>query len=229
MKKTLLILILPLLLTLNSKAQLSFIDSTKNEIALNINPSMNAFGIASNDNFMTLQFKHHYSNISLRIGVAEIGTSTYDEDNYRNYSYRLTDSTTRVNHIYEEKNTIRLNLGLEQQQMLKNNWKFYYGMDLLGGFTNQGNRNEQITYKLQPDSSYKYFNSRDSTITDSKETYMIGLAFVGGFDYFFSKRISMGILGYFPIVYEFQTGNFLNNTSSFDFDQKLSILITMHF
>ena len=30
---------------------------------------------------------------------------------------------------YDEKNIIRFNLGLEQQQMLKNKWKFFYGMD----------------------------------------------------------------------------------------------------
>jgi hypothetical protein len=228
MKISILILILPLFLTLNSKAQLSFIDSSKNEIGIAINPFMNAFGITANDDFMTLQFKHHFDNVSLRIGVTGIGSNTYDNANYRSFNYKLTDSTTRIDHFYEEKTTTRISLGLEQQQMLKNNWKFFYGMDLLGGIYDADSRIERSIYKRQPDSTYKPYNGTD-TIMYSKQYYLVGIAFVGGFDYFFSKRISAGILGYFPIIYEFQTGNLQNRKSSVSYDQKLSILITMHF
>lgn len=229
MKKAVLILIFPLLLSLNSKAQLSFIDSTKNEIGITINPIMDAIGISSNDDIITLQYKHHFSNLSLRIGVSGIQTSTYDDASLRNYNYKMTDTLTLIDHFYDTKNTIRFNLGFEQQQMLKNKLKFYYGMDFLGGFSKEESRIERTTFRLQPDSSFKpYHNSNDSVIY-SKEHILFGLAFVCGFDYFISKRISAGVQGYFPVSYEFQTGNSRNNTSSLSFDQKISILLRMHF
>jgi hypothetical protein len=228
MKKPFLFLILPLFLSFSSKAQNIFIDSTKNELGITINPFMNALGITSSDEFMTLQFKHHFSNASLRLGVSGIGSGTYGDPGFRNYIYKTTDSSSLINHYYNEKNTVRVNLGFEIQQMLRNNWRFYYGMDAIGGFSNDANRNEQTLFKIQTDSSFKAVSVND-TIINSRKFIIAGFAFVGGFDYFFSKRISAGIEGYFPITYEFQTGNIKNKSGSINFDQKFSILIKMHF
>jgi len=228
MKKAVLFLIFPLFFALNCKAQLSFIDSTKNEVGIAINPFMDALGITSTDDYMTLQFKHHYSNVSLRIGISGMQTSTYNDANLRNFNYRMTDSTTLIDHYYDEKNIIRFNLGLEQQQMLKNKWKFFYGMDLLGGFSNEESRLEQTTLKMEPDSFKHYYRTNDSVIF-STDHVIIGVAFVGGFDYFLTKWISAGVQGYFPVSYEFQTGNSPNKSSNLSFDQKFSILVRMHF
>jgi hypothetical protein len=228
MKKAGSILILSLLFAFSSRAQLTFIDSTKNEIGINIDPLLPSLGIPANSDFMTLQFKHHYTNVSLRVGISGIDNSTYDETNPRNYHFKQTDSFTILDHYYDTKNSVRLNIGLEQQQMLKNKWKFFYGFDLLGGVTNEESSLERNTYRLKPDSSFAPYHYSNDSIISSVNHVLVGAAFIAGFDYFFSKRISLGIQGYFPISFEFQTGNSKSKTSSLSFDQNLSIMIRMH-
>lgn len=228
MKKAGLILIFALLFALNSKAQTDFIDSAKNEIGININPFLESFGILSNTDYMTLQFKHHYTNVSLRVGITGLNNSTYSDNEPRNYRFKITDSTRLFDHVYDTKNSIRLNIGLEQQQMLKNKCKFYYGFDILGGYTTEETRTEQSTFQLGFDSTFYHALTKNDSIITSTEHILVGAAFVSGFDYFFSKRISAGIQGYFPISFEFQTGNSRNKSSRLNFDQKFSFLITIH-
>ena len=228
MKKAGFILLSTLLFAFSGKAQLTFIDSTKNEIGININPLLDPLGIPSNTDYMTLQFKHHYTNVSLRLGLTGINTSSYDKTSPQ-YQFKFTDSSTVINKYYDTKNTVRFNIGLEQQQMFKNKWKFFYGFDLLGGFANKAYRLEHNVYGLGADSIFAPNHHSSDSVTTSTDQILFGAAFVAGFDCFFSKRISAGIQGYFPISYEYQTGNIRNKSSNLTFDQTFSILLKMHF
>lgn len=229
MKKTGSIILLSFLFAFNSQAQLTFIDSSKSEIGININPLLVPLGISASTDNATLQFKHHYTNVSLRLGVTIINSNSYNGTDPRNYHFRITDSTRVFDHYYDNKNSIRLNIGLEQQQMMRNKWKFFYGFDILGGYSKDETRIERTTYLLGPDSTFSHYLTANDSVSSTLNHILIGAAFVAGFDYFFSKRISAGIQGYFPVSYEYETGNNGNKSSSINFDQKFSILLRMHF
>ena len=113
--------------------------------------------------------------------------------------------------------------------MLKSKWKFFYGFDLMGGAVNEASHFERNTYVLGTDSSFSTNHYSNDSVTKSTDHILFGAAFVAGFDCFLSKRISAGIQGYFPITYQFQTGNKRNNTSTLSFDQTFSIMLKMHF
>jgi hypothetical protein len=228
MKKSLTILALFTLLVLNCKAQSAFIDSTKNEIGININPLLDVVGISSNTDNLSIQFKHHYSNLSLRLGLTVLSSSSYRGNDPRDYHFKLNDSVTKFDHYYDTKNNVSLNIGLEQRQMLRNKWQFFYGIDLVGGYGNNATRIERTIYKLDADSFFSHYLTTDDSLTSTKDHIDVGVAFVAGFDYFFSKRISAGIQGYFPIIYEFETGNNTNKNSLLSFNQNFSIIMRIH-
>ena len=229
MKKAGLLIIIILIMAFSSKAQTAFTDSTKNEIGININPLLQPFGINTTFDYMTVQYKHHYENMSLRFGFSATTKNTYDEYDLTKYSFKIMDTIRGVFHNYETKISFKLNLGFEQQQMLKNKLKIFYGLDLLGGFSNHEYRVETNVYKLGADSIYspvQYYN--DST-TALFSYALAGVAFVAGFDYFIFDRISAGIQGYFPIYYEFETGSSATKSSSLNLDAHFSIMLKMHF
>ena len=228
MKKVGIILMLSMLFAYNSRAQLNFTDSTKNEIGMNINPILDILGISANTDNLSIQFKHHYSNLSLRLGLSLLNSNTFRTNDPRNYQFKLNDSVTVFDHSYDFKNSIKMHIGLEQQQMLKNKWKFFYGFDILGGYSGVENRIERTFYHLKADSSFSYYLTNDDSIISTKDHILLGAAFVGGLDYFFSKTISAGIQGYFPIVYEFETGDNMNKSSSINFEQTFSIVVRIH-
>lgn len=230
MKNGYFILIFPLLFAFNSKAQLNFIDSTKNEIGINFNPRMNSKGITSNSDYLCLQYKHHYSSLTLRIGVAESWASNYNKFDYSRNMVRVNDSMVSIPRKYYEQNSFRLNFGFEKEEMLKNRWKFYYGIDLLGGFTNEVDKSEQRIYSVWGhDSTFSQYNLNAYTITHSKNFINIGVAAVAGFEYYFGKRISAGIQGYYPITFEFETTEQPGNLRQIKFDQKYCIFASIHF
>jgi hypothetical protein len=229
MKKIYTIFILSLLFAFSSRAQLTFIDSSRNEIGININPLLQPFGINATFDYMTLQYKHHYENSSLRVGFSVTTKNTYDDYDLSKYSFKIKDSIKAVYQNYETKNSFKLNIGFEQQQMLKNKLKIFYGLDILGGFSNHEYRVETNVYKLGADSIYspvQYYN--DST-TALYNYILGGVAFVAGFDYFIFDRVSAGIQGYFPIYYEFETGSSATKSSSLTLDAHFSIMLKMHF
>ena len=229
MKKTVFIVISALIIAFSSQAQITFIDSTRNEIGININPLLKPFGINVTFDYLTVQFKHHYENMSLRIGISGTNKSSYETYDLGKYSFKMNDSMRGIYHNYELKNSFRVNIGLEQQQMLKNKLKIFYGLDVLGGFSNHEYKVETNAYKLGADSMYtpvQYYN--DST-TATYSYYLVGVAFVAGFDYFIFDKVSAGIQGYFPMYYEFETGSGTNKSSSLNLDGLFSIMLKMHF
>jgi hypothetical protein len=219
-----------LMIAFNGYSQPRFSDSSKNEFGVNFNPSLNEKGITSDVYYVGLQFKHHYPQYSLRLGFTGLWSSSYNDFDYSKNMVRVNDSMVGITNNYYNGKSYRLNIGLEKKYMLMDEWKFYYGIDFIGGYSNEQGRTEPKVFWVSPkDSSYSQWNIKTDTVRYNNNFIDIGFAPVLGFEYYFGKNISAGIQGYFPLVCGILTKNRDVYKYQTKFDQKYSIFINLHF
>jgi hypothetical protein len=223
--KKLLLLIPIVLLSMAGNAQNHFADSSKSEIGINIIPFMNLMGMETNNPDVLIEYKKHLKKSTFKLG-GFIGGKEEPTDLDEKITY-LNDSTY-ISHKYKDYSDYAgLRIGMEWSRKGGTSWNSYIGFDMILGYKEINRDDQPIRFTKVNDSVYEGKDDAIKTFIQSSY-YMVGISPVGGFEYYFSRVVSVAVQANLDIRYEFE--DFVNNSSTtLAYEPTFNLMVNFHF